>query len=33
VIVPLCDSAIETQYCGKPWRKFVVPSSGSMIQV
>src|SRR5258706_5040907 len=23
---------METQYCGKPWMKLVVPSSGSMIQ-
>src|SRR3984957_6932325 len=29
---PLCWSAIETAKVGKPWRKLVVPSSGSMIQ-
>jgi hypothetical protein len=29
---PRCSTAIETQYCGKPWMKLVVPSSGSMIQ-
>ena len=28
----LCATAIDTQYCGKPCRKLVVPSSGSMIQ-
>ena len=31
VTVPRCASAIDTQYCGKPCRKLVVPSSGSMI--
>ena len=29
---PLWRSAIDTQYCGKPCRKLVVPSRGSMIQ-
>src|SRR6185437_3981902 len=28
---PRCASAIETQYCGTPCRKLVVPSSGSTI--
>jgi ABC-type amino acid transport substrate-binding protein len=30
---PFLVCAIETAYCGKPWMKLVVPSSGSMIQV
>ena len=30
--LPFCWIAIETQYCGNPWMKFVVPSSGSMTQ-
>ena len=31
VTVPRYAHAIDTQYCGKPCRKLVVPSSGSMI--
>ena len=29
---PLCNRPIDTQYCGKPCRKLVVPSSGSITQ-